>query len=82
MKLFPLIACIKQKKPFIHFVNLKIFLKQLTTLHCVASIILQKQKDQGIYLITPFMRYEMTVELVEYINFKESVGLSKLIENR
>lgn len=39
----------------------------------------------GIYLITPFMRYEMTVELVEYINQKtktETAVYKELIDNK
>lgn len=35
----------------------------------------------GIYLITPFMRYDITVELVQYIHKKEQALLSKLKEN-
>ncbi|HZG61523.1 MAG TPA: bifunctional homocysteine S-methyltransferase/methylenetetrahydrofolate reductase [Anoxybacillus sp.] len=35
----------------------------------------------GIYLITPFLRYEMTVELVNYIHEKEKVGQERKIFN-
>lgn len=34
----------------------------------------------GIYLITPFMRYDMTVDLTEYINGKLNEGLNKIEE--
>ena len=34
----------------------------------------------GIYLITPFMRYDMTVDLTEYINGKVSAGVIKKAE--
>ncbi|ASK62170.1 bifunctional homocysteine S-methyltransferase/methylenetetrahydrofolate reductase [Virgibacillus phasianinus] len=40
----------------------------------IAKSLLDAAMDlfNGIYLITPFMRYDMTVELVEYINAKKS----------
>jgi homocysteine S-methyltransferase len=33
----------------------------------------------GLYLITPFMRYEMTVELANYIKAKELVSIERKI---
>lgn len=35
----------------------------------------------GIYLITPFMRYELTVELTEYIKAKDKASLERKIHN-
>ncbi|KHF30465.1 Bifunctional homocysteine S-methyltransferase/5,10-methylenetetrahydrofolate reductase [Anoxybacillus sp. BCO1] len=34
---------------------------------------------QGIYLITPFLRYDMTVELVRYIHEKERLAKERTV---
>jgi methionine synthase I (cobalamin-dependent)/5,10-methylenetetrahydrofolate reductase len=39
------------------------------------------QYFNGIYLITPFMRYEMTVELTNYIHEKIGIGLERKYQN-